>query len=271
MVPASLRGDAPQATPPAARGPPEGGAEVVGGRRAAAPAGRVAGGPRPRVRRGPSVAVGLGGGAAMTLVRREFLQLAAGAAALRTLARDASAQGYPTRPVRLILGFPAGGSTDLVARIMAAWLSERLGQSVVVENKPGAGTNLAAQTAVNSPPDGYTLLFVTTTNAINVTFYPTLPFNFLRDVEPVAGLVDLPFVVEVNPSVPAKTAAEFIAHAKPNPATSNTASFGTGTISHLAWELLKLMTGVDTVHVPYHAGAPMVTDLIGGRVEAGIA
>ena len=206
----------------------------------------------------------------MTLVRREFLQLAAGAAALPTLARDASAQGYPTRPVRLILGFPAGGSTDLVARIMAAWLSERLGQSVVVENKPGAGTNLAAQTAVNSPPDGYTLLFVTTTNAINVTFYPTLPFNFLRDVEPVAGLVDLPFVVEVNPSVPAKTVAEFIAHAKANPGKINTASFGTGTISHLAWELFKLMTGVDTVHVPYHGGAPMVTDLIGGRVEAGI-
>jgi tripartite-type tricarboxylate transporter receptor subunit TctC len=206
----------------------------------------------------------------MTLVRREFLQLATSAAALPTLARDASAQGYPTRPVRLILGFPAGGSTDLVARIMAAWLSERLGQSVVVENKPGGGTNLAVQTAVNSPPDGYTLLFVTTTNAINATFYPTLPFNFLRDIEPVAGLVDLPFVMEVNPSVPAKTVAEFIAHAKANPGKINTASFGTGTISHLAWELFKLMTGVDTVHVPYHGGAPMVTDLIGGRVEAGI-
>jgi tripartite-type tricarboxylate transporter receptor subunit TctC len=141
---------------------------------------------------------------------------------------------------------------------------------VVVENKPGAGTNLAVQTAVNSPPDGYTLLFVTTTNAINATFYPTLPFNFLRDIEPVAGLVDLPFVMEVSPSVPAKTVAEFIAHAKANPGKINTASFGTGTISHLAWELFKLMTGVDTVHVPYHGGAPMVTDLIGGRVEAGI-
>jgi tripartite-type tricarboxylate transporter receptor subunit TctC len=182
----------------------------------------------------------------------------------------ASAQSYPTRPVRLILGFPAGGSTDLVARIMAAWLTERLGQSVVVENKPGGGTNLAAQAAINSPPDGYTLLFVTTTNAINATFYPTLPFNVLRDVAPVAGLVDLPFVVEVNPSVPAATVAEFIAHAKANPGKINTASFGTGTISHLAWELFKLMTGVDTVHVPYHGGAPMVTDLIGGRVEAGI-
>jgi tripartite-type tricarboxylate transporter receptor subunit TctC len=202
----------------------------------------------------------------MTLARREFLQRAAGAAALPALAHDASAQNYPSRPVRLILGFPAGGSTDLVARIMAAWLTERLGQPVVVENKPGGGTN----TAVNSPPDGYTLLFVTTTNAINATFYPTLPFNFLRDIEPVAGLVDLPFVMEVSPSVPAKTVAEFIAHAKANPGKINTASFGTGTISHLAWELFKLMTGVDTVHVPYHGGAPMVTDLIGGRVEAGI-
>src|SRR5262245_56776930 len=134
----------------------------------------------------------------------------------------------------------------------------------------GGGTNLAAQAAINSPPDGYTLLFVTTTNAINATFYPTLPFNVLRDVAPVAGLVDLPFVMEVNPSVPAATVAEFIAHAKANPGKINMASFGTGTISHLAWELFKLMTGVDTVHVPYHGGAPMVTDLIGGRVEAGI-
>src|SRR5215475_8365346 len=207
---------------------------------------------------------------AMKLPRRDFLRLAAAAAAVPAAAVRASAQGYPTRPVRLILGFPAGGSTDLVARIMAAWLTERLGQSVVVENKPGGGTNLAVQTAINSPPDGYTLLFVTTTNAINATFYPTLPFNVLRDLAPVAGLVDLPFVMEVNPSVPAKTVAEFIAHAKANPGKVNTASFGTGTISHLAWELFKLMTGVDTVHVPYHGGAPMVTDLIGGQVQAGI-
>jgi tripartite-type tricarboxylate transporter receptor subunit TctC len=206
----------------------------------------------------------------MKLPRREFLRVAAAVAALPAATVRASAQSYPTRPVRLILGFPAGGSTDLVARIMAARLTERLGQSVVVENKPGGGTNLAAQTAINSPPDGYTLLFVTTTNAINATFYPTLPFNVLRDIAPVAGLVDLPFVMEVNPSVPAATVAEFIAHAKANPGKVNTASFGTGTISHLAWELFKLMTGVDTVHVPYHGGAPMVTDLIGGRVEAGI-
>src|SRR5262249_22534863 len=149
----------------------------------------------------------------MKLPRREFLRVAAAAAALPAAAVRASAQSYPTRPVR----FPAGGSTDLVARIMGAWLTERLGQSVVVENQPRAGTNLAAQTAINSPPDGYTLLFVTTTNAINATFYPTLPFNVLRDVAPVAGLVDLPFVMAVNPSVPAATVAEFIAHAKANP------------------------------------------------------
>jgi tripartite-type tricarboxylate transporter receptor subunit TctC len=206
----------------------------------------------------------------MKLPRREFLRWAASAAALPALARSAGAQSYPTRPVRIILGFPAGGSTDIVARIMGAWLAERLGQSFVVENKPGAGTNLAVQTAVNSPPDGYTLLFVTTTNAINATFYGTLPFNFLHDIAPVAGLVDLPFVVDAGPSLPVKTVAEFIAYAKANPGKVNAASFGTGTISHLAWELFKLTTGVDIVHVPYPGGAPMVTDLIGGRVQVGI-
>jgi tripartite-type tricarboxylate transporter receptor subunit TctC len=206
----------------------------------------------------------------MTLPRRHFLRCAVSAAAVLPLARGAQAQSYPTRPVRLILGFPAGGSTDLVARIIGARLSERLGQSFVIENKPGGGTNLAVQTAVNAPPDGYTLLFVTTTNAINTTFYPTLPFNFTRDVAPVAGLADLPFVMEVGPQVPAKTVAEFIAYAKANPGKINMASFGTGTISHLAWELFKSTTGVEMTHVPYHGGAPMVTDLIGGRVQAGI-
>jgi tripartite-type tricarboxylate transporter receptor subunit TctC len=206
----------------------------------------------------------------MRLPRREFLQMAASAATLPAVARSARAQSYPTRPVRIILGFPAGGSTDIVARIMGAWLAERLGQSFVVENKPGAGTNLAVQTAVNSPPDGYTLLFVTTTNAINATFYGTLPFNFLHDIAPVAGLVDLPFVIDASPSLPVKTVAEFIAYAKANPGKINAASFGTGTISHLAWELFKLTTGVDIVHVPYPGGAPMVTDLIGGRVQVGI-
>jgi tripartite-type tricarboxylate transporter receptor subunit TctC len=206
----------------------------------------------------------------MTLPRRAFLRLAAGAAALPAVVRGASAQSYPTRPVRLVLGYPAGGSTDLVARIMGAWLTERLGQSFVIENKPGAGTNLAAQAVIGSPPDGYTLLFATTTNAINATFHATLPFNFLRDMAPVAGLVELPFVMEVGPSLPVKTVAEFIAHAKANPGKINVASFGTGTISHLAWELFKSTAGVDVVHVPYHGGAPMVTDLIGSRVQAGI-
>jgi tripartite-type tricarboxylate transporter receptor subunit TctC len=206
----------------------------------------------------------------MKLPRREFLQLAAGAAALSGIAHAASAQNYPTRPLRLILGYPAGGSTDLVVRIMGAWLTERLGQSVVIENRPGAGTNLAVQAVVAAPPDGYTLLFVATTNAINTSFHASLPFDFLRDFAPVAGLVELPFVMEVNPSLPANTVAEFIAHAKANPGKINAASFGTGTISHMAWELFKLMAGVDMVHVPYHGGAPMMTDLIGGRVQAGI-
>jgi tripartite-type tricarboxylate transporter receptor subunit TctC len=206
----------------------------------------------------------------MTLPRRKFLRMAAGAAALSGIARAANAQSYPARPLRLILGYPAGGSTDLVARIMGAWLTERLGQSVVIENRPGAGTNLAVQAVVASPPDGYTLLFVATTNAINASFHASLPFDFLRDLVPVAGLVELPFVMEVNPSLPANTVAEFIAHAKANPGKINAASFGTGTVSHMAWELFKLMAGVDMVHVPYHGGAPMVTDLIGGRVQAGI-
>jgi tripartite-type tricarboxylate transporter receptor subunit TctC len=206
----------------------------------------------------------------MTLPRRKFLRMAAGAAALSGIARAANAQSYPARPLRLILGYPAGGSTDLVARIMGAWLTERLGQSVVIENRPGAGTNLAVQAVVASPPDGYTLLFVATSNAINASFHASLPFDFLRDLVPVAGLVELPFVMEVNPSLPANTVAEFIAHAKANPGKINAASFGTGTVSHMAWELFKLMAGVDMVHVPYHGGAPMVTDLIGGRVQAGI-
>ena len=206
----------------------------------------------------------------MKLPRRAVLQMAAGAAALPLVARRAGAQAYPARPVRIILGYPAGGSTDLVARIIGARLQERLGQSFVIENKPGAGTNLAAQAVVSSPPDGYTLLFVATTNAINATFHKTLPFDFLRDIAPVAALVDLPFVLEVGPSVPAKTVAELIALAKASPGKINLASFGTGTISHLAGELFKSMAGVDMVHVPYPGGAPMVTDIIGGRVQAGI-
>jgi tripartite-type tricarboxylate transporter receptor subunit TctC len=202
--------------------------------------------------------------------RRRFLHLAAGAAALAAGARIVRAQAYPTRPVRWVVGYPAGGSTDIVARLMGNWLAERLGQSFVIENKPGAGTNLAVQAVVNSPPDGYTLLFATVTNAINTSFYETLPFNFLRDIAPVAALAELPFVMEVNPSVPAKTLPEFIAYAKANPGKVTMASFGVGTISHLAIELLKVMTGVTLLHVPYRGGAPMVVDLLSGQVQAGI-
>jgi tripartite-type tricarboxylate transporter receptor subunit TctC len=205
----------------------------------------------------------------MKTPRRKFLHLAAGAAALPTVSRFARAQSYPTRPVRWIVPFPAGGATDLVARIMSQWLTDRLGQPVIVENKPGAGTNLAVQAVVNSPPDGYTLLFAAATNAINASLYETLPFNFLRDITPVGGLATLPLVMDLNPSVPAKTIAEFIAYAKANPGKINMASFGTGTISHLAGELLKAMTGINTIHVPYRGGAPMVTDLLGGQVQVG--
>jgi tripartite-type tricarboxylate transporter receptor subunit TctC len=204
----------------------------------------------------------------MRLPRRRFLHLAGAIAALPAVSRVATAQAYPTRPVRWIVPYPPGGATDLVARLMGRWLSDRLGQPVVIENRPGGGTNLGVQAVVNSPPDGYTLLFFGSTNAINVTLYETLPFNFLRDIAPVAGLVALPIVMEVNPTVPVKTVAEFVAYAKANPGKINVASFGAGTISHLAIELFKSMTGVDLVHVPYRGGAPLVTDLLGGQVEA---
>jgi tripartite-type tricarboxylate transporter receptor subunit TctC len=210
----------------------------------------------------------------MKLPRRRFLKLAAAVPALPVLlpalAHRAWSLSYPARPVRLVLGFPAGGSTDLVARLICGWLSERLGQPFVVENKPGAGTNLAVQTVVNAAPDGYTLLFATSTSTVNISFYRSLPFNFLRDIAPVAGLVDLPFVMEVSPAFPASTVAEFIAQAKADPGKIAMASFGAGTISHLALELFNVMAGVKLLHVPYRGGAPMVTDLIGGRVQAGI-
>ncbi|MFL5001943.1 MAG: Bug family tripartite tricarboxylate transporter substrate binding protein [Xanthobacteraceae bacterium] len=206
----------------------------------------------------------------MVLLRRRFLCLAGAVAVLPALARAAMAQAYPTRPLRWIVGYPAGGATDTVMRIVGNLLSERLGQPVVIENRPGAATNLATQAVATAPPDGYTLLFAATTNAINATLYETLPFNFLRDIAPVSGLVEMPLVLVVNPSLSAATVAEFIDHAKANPGTINVASFGTGTISHLAIELLKAMTGVNVVHVPYRGGASMVADLLGGRVQAGV-
>jgi tripartite-type tricarboxylate transporter receptor subunit TctC len=206
----------------------------------------------------------------MGVPRRRFLHLAGAALAAPVVASVARAQAYPTRPVRWVIGFPAGGSTDIVARIIGNWLAERLGQTFVIENKPGGGTNIAVQTVVNAPPDGYTLLLTAATSAINATFYHSLPFNFLRDIAPVAALADLPFVLEVNPSVPAKTIAELIAYAKANPGKVNIASFGVGTISHLAIELFQQMTGVTLQHVPYRGGAPMVADLISGEVQVGI-
>jgi tripartite-type tricarboxylate transporter receptor subunit TctC len=180
----------------------------------------------------------------------------------------AAALDYPTRPVRWVVGYTAGGAGDIVARIMAQWLSGRLGQSVVVENRSGAGTNIAAQAVIAAPPDGYTLLWVSPANAINATLYDALPFNFLRDTVPVAGLVRFALVLEVNAKVPAKTVAELIAHAKANPGKLTMASFGVGTSSHLAVELFKTMTGISIVHVPYRGSAPALTDLMAGQVDA---
>jgi tripartite-type tricarboxylate transporter receptor subunit TctC len=206
----------------------------------------------------------------MKLPRRKFLHLAAGAAALPGLSRVALALDYPTRPIHWVIGFPPGGGATIVARIMGRWLSERLGQQVVIENKPGAGTNIATEAVVNAPPDGYTLLWVGISNAINAMLYVDLPFDFLRDIAPVAGLVIYPLVIEANPSVPAKNIAELVALAKDNPGKITMASYGTGTISHVAGELFKRELGVNMVHVPYRGGAPMVTDLLGGQVQVGI-
>jgi tripartite-type tricarboxylate transporter receptor subunit TctC len=204
------------------------------------------------------------------LARRSLLHLAGLAAVSSTMARLAFADTYPSRPLRWIVPFPAGGSTDLIARLLGEWLSARLGQPVIIENKPGGGTNIAVQAVVNAPADGYTLLFAVATNVINPSLYKSLSFDFQRDIAPVAGLAELPLVLDVNPDVPAKTVAEFIAYAKANPGKINFASFGVRTISHLAIELFKSSTGVDVVHVPYQGGAPMLTDLLSGRIQAGV-
>jgi tripartite-type tricarboxylate transporter receptor subunit TctC len=204
---------------------------------------------------------------AMNLPRRGFLHLAAGAAAFPAVSRIAWAQTYPARPVRWIVGFPAGGAADIVARIMAQSLSERLGQQFVIENRPGAGSNIAAASVVRAPPDGYTLLWITQVNATNATLYDNLGFDFIRDFVPVASISRGPFVMLVNPSFPAKTVPEFIAYAKANPGKINMASGGNGTASHIAGELFKFMAGVDMVHVPYKGSAPSITDLLGGQVQ----
>jgi tripartite-type tricarboxylate transporter receptor subunit TctC len=180
---------------------------------------------------------------------------------------SAAALDYPTRPVRWIVTYPPGGGTDITARIMAQWLSERLGQQFFIENKPGAGNNIGTEAALNSPPDGYTLLLTNPANAINTTLYPKLSFNFLRDIAPVAGIMRVPNVMEVHPSVPAKTVAEFIAYAKANPGKINWATSGNGTSVHLSGELFKLMTGVELTHIPYKGSAPALTDMIAGTVQ----
>jgi len=179
----------------------------------------------------------------------------------------ACAAEYPARPVRWIVGYPAGGTTDIVARLIGHWLSERLGQQFIIENKPGAGNNIAAEAAINAPPDGYTVFLVNPANAINATLYQKLPFNFMHDTAPVGGIMRVPNVMEVNPSVPAKTVAEFIAYAKANPGKINWASSGNGTSVHLSGELFKIMTGVDLTHVPYRGSAPALTDMISGTVQ----
>jgi tripartite-type tricarboxylate transporter receptor subunit TctC len=180
---------------------------------------------------------------------------------------SAAALDYPTRPVRWVVPYTPGGGTDITARIMAQWLSERLGQQFVIENKPGAGNNIGTETVVHSPPDGYTLLLVNPANAINTTLYPKLSFNFLRDIAPVGGVMRVPNVMEVNPAVPAKTVAEFIAYAKANPGKINWATSGNGTSVHLSGELFKLMTGVEMANIPYKGSAPALTDLIAGTVQ----
>jgi tripartite-type tricarboxylate transporter receptor subunit TctC len=199
--------------------------------------------------------------------RRTFLQLAAGTAALPSLPGAGRAETYPTRPVRLIVGFAAGGPTDIVARLVGQWLSERLGQPFLIENRSGAGSNIATEAVVSAPADGYTLLLVAPANTINAALYQALNYNFIRDIAPVAGVLRTYYVMVVNPSVPAKSVPEFIAYAKANPGKINMASAGTGTPQHVAGELFKMLTGTDMVHVPYRGSAPAVADLIGGQVQ----
>jgi tripartite-type tricarboxylate transporter receptor subunit TctC len=201
----------------------------------------------------------------MKLLRRQFLHLVAGAVALPVLSRTSWALDYPTRSVRIVVGFPAGTSSDIVARLIAQWLSERLGQQFVVENRPGAGTNVAAETVVQASPDGYSLVWVTQTNAINGTLYHSLKFNFIQDIQPVAGVIRVPTVMMVNPSVPAKTVPEFIAYAKANPGKINMSSPGIGSANHVLGELFQMMAGVKLVHVPYRGS--QFPDLLSGQVQ----
>ena len=203
----------------------------------------------------------------MKLPRRKFLHLAAGAAALPAVSRFAFAQAYPTRPVHIIVPVPPGGALDIIARLMGKWLGERLGQNFIIENRPGGGTNIGVEAVVRAPADGYTLLLIPGSVTANTTLYQHLKFNFVRDIVPIAMISSLPLVMEVNVSNPAKTVPEFVAWAKANKGKVNMASGGTGSTSHIGGELFKMMTGIDMVHVPYHGGAPAVTDLMGGQVQ----
>jgi len=199
--------------------------------------------------------------------RRGLLRLAASSATVTALPRIGRAQAYPTRPVRIVVGFAAGGGTDIAARLIAQWLSERLGQPFTIENRPGAAANIATEVVVRAPPDGYTLLLIGANNAINATFYEKPNFNFIRDIAPVAGNIASPLVAEVNPAVPVNTIPELIAYAKANPGKLNMASAGIGNSTHVAGELFKMMTGINLSHVPYRGSAPALTDLLGGQVQ----
>jgi len=203
----------------------------------------------------------------MKLPRRSLLRLAAGAAAFPAAARMARAQAYPSRPVRIVVGYAAGGGQDILARLIGRWLSERLGQSFIIENRPGGGANIATEAVVRAPPDGYTLLTVGPAHAVNATLYDKLNFNFLRDIAPVASVTVNPSVLEVHPAVPVQSVPEFLAYGKANPGKLNMASAGNGTVQHMSGELFKLMTGVDMVHVPYRGAAPAIADLLGGQVQ----
>jgi tripartite-type tricarboxylate transporter receptor subunit TctC len=202
----------------------------------------------------------------MQFPRRKFLQLATGAAA-SAVAWSVKAETYPSHPVRVVVGFPPGQSADISARLLAQWLSERLGQPFVVDNRPGASNTVATDLVVHAPPDGYTLLWISTSNYINATLYATLPYNFIRDIEPIAASTRGPLVMEVNPEVPVNSVPQFIAYCKANPGKVNMASAGIGNSTHMAGELFKMMTGADMTHVPYRGSAPALTDLIAGRVQ----
>ncbi|HEY6860801.1 MAG TPA: tripartite tricarboxylate transporter substrate binding protein [Pseudolabrys sp.] len=207
----------------------------------------------------------------MKLLRRQFLHLATGAAALPAVSRIALALDYPTRPVHVIVGYPPGSGPDIEARLIGQWLSGRLDQPFIIENRPGAASNIATEMVVHAPADGSTLLLVASANASNATLYDKLNFNFIRDIAPVASIMRAPFVMEVNPSFPAKSVPEFIAYAKANPRKINMASSGNGTLPHVCGELFKMMTGIDMVHVPYRGGAPALVDLLSGQVQVGFS